>query len=153
MNNITQNSKWEVSELNVIYHPNTNHQIKILSSTDCFNVLKTMWHKDLMELQEQFGVLFLNRNNRVIGYRLIGTGNMVSTIVDKKLIGCIALKVMACGVIICHNHPSGNLIPSQVDIKLTSEIEAALKLFEINLLDHLIITKTGYYSFKDEGLI
>ena len=153
MMNSNQSLQWEVSEIEVSYRPNRKNQASINSSQDCYHILRSVWDDSLMELQEQFAVLFLNRKNQIIGYRCIGTGNMVSTIVDKKLIAAISITSMACGVILCHNHPSGNLRPSQADLRLTKDIYRALKLVDVSVLDHLIISAEGYYSFMDEGIL
>lgn len=146
-------SKWAVAELTVSYEPIKENIVKILSSQESHQVLLSMWDKELMDLQEQFSVFFLNRNNEMIGYKLITTGNLTSTIVDKKFIASLALSCMACSVIVAHNHPSGNLKPSKQDIDITKQLSEGMKLLDIKVIDHLILSSNGYYSFAEEGLI
>ena len=109
--------------------------------------------EDYIDLRERFVVIYLNRNNNVIGYYNVSSGGIYSTVVDPKLIFTTALLTGATGIILAHNHPSGNLKPSSTDIKITNNAIESGKLLSINILDHLIITSKGYYSFTDEGLI
>jgi len=102
---------------------------------------------------EEFWVLFLNRANQLIGKEQISKGGMTGTVADPKIIFQHALQQKATGIILSHNHPSGNLKPSDADIRLTKNIVDAGRLLEISVLDHLIITQKGYYSFADEGKI
>ena len=98
-------------------------------------------------------MLLLNRANKVLGYVLLSLGGTAGTVVDPKVIFQAALKTNAHGIILCHNHPSGNLTPSSQDISLTKQLRDAGKFLEIALLDHLILTTEGYYSFADEGQV
>ncbi|WP_420385328.1 RadC family protein [Roseivirga sp.] len=100
---------------------------------------------------EQFWVIMLNRSNHVIKKRLISQGGVSGTIADPKIIFKSALEDLASGVILVHNHPSGNLKPSQADIKLTKKLVDAGSLLEIPVLDHIIFADAGFYSFADEG--
>ena len=109
------------------------------------------WNRNTIELQEEFKVLLLNRGNKVLGVYPLSKGGVSSTIVDLKLLFSVALKTNASGVILSHNHPSGNLNPSNVDENLTIKIKQASEFLDIKLLDHLIITKDGYYSFADNS--
>lgn len=102
---------------------------------------------------EEFWILFLNRNNRVIQKSCISKGGISGTVVDVRLILKPAIECMASGIILGHNHPSGNLKPSQEDINLTQKVKQAAKLLDIALMDHLIIGDQNYYSFADEGII
>ena len=102
---------------------------------------------------EEFWIALLNRANFLIGKQQISKGGMSGTVADPKIIFHIALQHRASGVILCHNHPSGNLNPSDADIRLTKNLVAAGRVLEINVLDHLIVSKKGYYSFADEGKI
>jgi DNA repair protein RadC len=94
----------------------------------------------------------LNRANLVIKKELISRGGLAGTVVDTKIIFKTAVDNQASSIIVCHNHPSGNLKPSESDIKITRNIKEAGKIMEIALLDHLIITENGFYSFVDEGV-
>lgn len=121
---------------------------KISISKDVFDIMKPI----LIDLpHEEFWLLILNRANRVIKKELISRGGVSGTVVDTKIIFKAAVENYACSIIICHNHPSGNLKPSEADIRITKNIKEAGKLMEIPLLDHLIITENGFYSFSDEG--
>ncbi len=100
---------------------------------------------------EQFWIMLLNQANKVIRLVNISDGGLTGTVVDPKRVFKIALEYNACSLILCHNHPSGNLVPSESDIKLTSKMLDAGKALEIRVLDHLIIGDNDYYSFADEG--
>jgi DNA repair protein RadC len=102
---------------------------------------------------EEFWVLFLNRSNRVINRMKISQGGISGTVTDIRIILKKAVEYLSSGIIVCHNHPSGNLIPSESDTKITKKIKDAGILLDIQLLDHLIISDKDYYSFADNGLI
>lgn len=125
--------------------------IKITASHDAEQVLRKLIPNKELELREQVIVLYLNNANKVIGYYKHTTGGVTSSIIDKRLILAAALKSLSTSIILCHNHPSGITQPSPSDIQITSQLKEAAKQMEITLLDHIILTKTGYYSFKDEG--
>lgn len=123
---------------------------KITISKDVYDIM----HPLLVDLpHEEFWLLILNRANLVIKKELISRGGVSGTVVDTKIIFKAAVENYACSIIICHNHPSGNLKPSEADIRITKNIKDAGKLMEIPLLDHLIVTENGFYSFADEGMI
>ena len=123
---------------------------KITSSRDVFNLIKG----NLMDLpHEEFWVLFLNRANCVILQKKISTGGVSGTVADPKIIYKSALENLASGIIVVHNHPSGNLTASQQDLALTKKLKEGAKALEIQLLDHLIIAGNLYYSFADEGIL
>lgn len=124
------------------------------SSMDSFEVMKTVFDQDLIEAREEFIVLYLNRANEIIGYYKAFQGGVSSVVADTKLILSTGLKVLASGIILAHNHPSGRIIPSEQDIRLTRRVKEACKLVDMELLDHLIVTaENGFYSFADEGKI
>lgn len=102
---------------------------------------------------EEFWILFLNRSNKVIGRMKLSQGGISGTVTDVRLIMKKALDYLASGIIVCHNHPSGNLNPSESDTNITRKIKDAGNLLEIQLLDHIIIADKDYYSFADNGLI
>lgn len=143
----------QIAEIEVSYSSIVKKadRIKISHSKDVHRVILELWDLNLMELQEQFRILLLNNANEIIGSHNISKGNINSTVVDVKLIFAIALKCNAKSIIIAHNHPSGNLAPSKIDIVLTKKLKEAGQLLDINLLDHIIITKEDYYSFTDKG--
>lgn len=102
---------------------------------------------------EEFWVLFLNRSNRVISRIKLSQGGISGTVTDVRMIMKKAIEHLASGIIVCHNHPSGNLNPSESDTKITQKIKEAGNLIDIQLLDHLIISEKDYYSFADNGLL
>jgi DNA repair protein RadC len=109
---------------------------------------------ELMDLpHEEFWVLLLNRANRLVKKKKISEGGVSGTVADPKIIFKLAVEELASGIIVAHNHPSGNPKPSESDITLTKKIKEAGKLLDISLLDHLIIARDKYFSFADEGLI
>ena len=97
--------------------------------------------------------LYLNKNNKIIDKKKIGEGGIDACIIDSKIVIQNAITVLATGIIVSHNHPSGNIKPSQIDIKFTERLKAACEIMDITLLDHLIITENNYYSFADEGIL
>ena len=125
-------------------------KIQIGNSADVYKALLPMF-ADLAH--EEFWIVLLNRANKVTSKHLISKGGQAGTVADPKIIFNIALEHKAASVILAHNHPSGNLKPSSADVSLTNKLVAAGQLLDIGVLDHLIITDRGYYSFADEGLI
>lgn len=123
---------------------------RITGSRDCFDILKP----HLQDLHhEEFWILLLNRANRLIKKNQISQGGVSGTVADPKIIFKIAIGELASGLILAHNHPSGNLTASQADIDLTKKIVEAGKLLEIQVLDHLIVAGQKYFSFADEGIL
>lgn len=123
---------------------------RVSGSRDCFNILKP----HLQDLQhEEFWILLLNRANRVIRKYQVSQGGVAGTVADPKIIFKVAIAELASGIILAHNHPSGNLTASQADIELTRKIKEAGKLMEIQVLDHLIVAGQKYFSFADEGML
>jgi DNA repair protein RadC len=102
---------------------------------------------------EEFWILFLNRSNRVINRMKLSQGGISGTVTDVRMVMKKAIEYLASGIIVCHNHPSGNLNPSESDTKITLKIKEAGTLMDIQLLDHLIISDKDYYSFADNGLL
>ncbi len=123
---------------------------KVASSKEAYELVKG----DLMDLaQEEFWVLLFNRANRLIKKKRVSEGGVSGTVADPKIIFKLALEELASGIIVVHNHPSGNLTASQNDINLTKKLKEAGKVMEVQLLDHLIIAGQKYFSFADEGMI
>lgn len=102
---------------------------------------------------EVFAVIFLNRANKINGFKIISEGGITGTVADPRIILKKALEEDAVNIILCHNHPSGSLKPSKADEELTYKIKEAAKYFDIRVLDHLIVSDDGYYSFADEGIL
>ncbi|MEL7271370.1 MAG: JAB domain-containing protein [Bacteroidota bacterium] len=112
------------------------------------------WDKDTIGLFETFKVLLLNNSNKVKGTYQVSTGGLTATVVDVRLLYAVALKTVSAGLILAHNHPSGSRKPSGVDQELTTKIKKAGELFDIKVLDHLIILPDGnYFSFADNHMI
>jgi DNA repair protein RadC len=123
---------------------------KINDPKDAYNIL----HPLLGDLQmEEFWVIFVNHHNKILHKEKISQGGISGTVVDVRLIFKKAMEQFATGIFIAHNHPSGNLKPSQEDIKITKKIQEAGRIMEITLLDHLIITQNAFFSFANEGLL
>jgi DNA repair protein RadC len=144
-----------VAEVELVYKTKikASERPKITSSRDIYEVLKQIWDENKMEMQEQFKVILLNRANRVTGVYETSTGGLTGTVADPRLILAAALKSLAVSIILSHNHPSGNLKPSRADEELTQKIKVAASYHDIRVIDHIIISCEGYYSFADEGLL
>lgn len=125
-------------------------KIRISGSQDVYTLFQPMIG-DLSH--EEFWVLLLNRSNRVMDNIRISQGGISGTVIDVRLILKHALDRLASALILCHNHPSGNLKPSEADVRITSKIAEASKTMDIQLLDHIIIADNSYFSFSDEGMI
>ena len=123
---------------------------KVCSSKDVFNLLSPVL-ADL--LHEEFWVLYLNRSNSIISQKKISQGGVTGTVVDTRLIVKEAINLLASGVALIHNHPSGNTQPSDADKKITEKIKKALELVDIATIDHVIIADQKYLSFADEGIL
>lgn len=123
---------------------------KISSSIDAAGIFISL----LTDIQhEEFWVAYLNRSNKLIERIRISQGGISGTITDVRLIMRKALEVYATSIILCHNHPSGNLTPSEQDKQITQKIKESAKLFDISLLDHIVVGLGNYFSFADEGLL
>lgn len=143
-----------VPEIKLTYSSDSSlPNLKITKSQDAEIFLREIYETDTIELHEQFIVLYLNRANRIIGYNRHSKGGLTGTVADLRIIFSAALKSLATGIIVSHNHPSGNLNPSDADIRLTNRINETGKIIDIPLLDHIILTKEGFYSFTDNGHI
>ncbi len=123
---------------------------KLTNSLEAVNLMQPLLG-DLMH--EEFWIIFLNRANGIIGKQQISKGGMSGTVADPRMIFKAALDQKAVSIILCHNHPSGNNQPSAADVQLTKNISEGGKVLEITVLDHIIVTQHGFYSFADEGLI
>jgi DNA repair protein RadC len=125
----------------------------VKSSGDINDLLQQLWHPGKIELVEEFKVLFLNRANRIMGVLDTSSGGITGTVADPRIILAAAVKCCATTIILAHNHPSGSIKPSRADQELTMKIKEAARYLDIVVLDHIIITSEGYYSFADEGLL
>jgi len=144
----------KMAEIVVAYRPQKSQHPLIRTSQEAYDCLYKFFSETDIALQEKFVVGYLNRSNKLLGVYSMSKGGIAGTIADPKLILGVALKSAASGIILAHNHPSGNLQPSAQDRELTAKINEACKLFDIILLDHLIISPDEkYFSFADNGLL
>ncbi len=145
----------KVAEVELVYKTKVKASDRplIKTSKDCYQTFLKVWDENKMEMQEEFKVLLINRANRVTGVYEASTGGITGTVADPRLILAAAIKGLAVGIVLGHNHPSGNLKPSLADEQLTAKIKTAASYHDIRVLDHIIVTPDAYYSFADEGLL
>ena len=141
-----------VNEIEVIYKPRLDLTPlqKIRSDTETVEFLRSIWADDI-EYRERFYAIYLNRQSKILGYYLISVGGNNGTVVDNKMVFQPAINLHSSGIVIAHNHPSGNLNPSSADIHLTKKIVDAGKALEIPILDHIILTVNSHYIFANNG--
>jgi len=148
-------SNFIAHELRVSYHKNANLSLKDFTRINCSalmnNVFRLIWNQDEIEVRESFYAIFLNSKLDVVGYKKIADGGLDAVLVDIRHLMSTALLCNAVRMAVAHNHPSGNLNPSQPDRMLTKKIVDASNILNIQLLDHIILTENTYYSFRDEG--
>ena len=145
-----------VNEITVLYERKSIEleRNKIKCSQDVIGLLKEVYEKNKISYQEEVIVLYLKSSDKLIGYQKLCSGGLTSAIIDVRLIFSTALKTLATGIIISHNHPSGNINPSKTDELITKKIVEAGKLLDINVLDHIIVNPDfEYFSFADEGYL
>lgn len=133
--------------------PIQSDMVHISSYEDASKFVKSEIQNGQINHKEYFWIIVLTRSNHVLGIKEISAGTTQQTIVSIKELAQVAILANSCSCILVHNHPSGNLKPSQCDIRLTNKVLDAFKLFDIQLLDHLIITQEDCYSFAENGLI
>ena len=144
-----------VAEIKISYSTNVpaSERITITSSYKASSIFTEVFNGEV-EYRENMYVLLLNRANKVLGVSHISMGGVSGTVCDPKILFQVALKAHASGIILCHNHPSGNRNPSDADERLTRKIQEGGKILDIPLLDHIILTPDNeYFSFADEGLM
>lgn len=151
MKTIRKEYKGAFPEITLKYKKGDAKKFKVNGSQVAAEVMREVMNEDTLLLQEEFCVIYLNNANNSIGWQRISTGGMTSTLVDVRLLFVAALQCGAVSMILGHNHPSGKLTPSTSDRNLTQKIKDAGQLLDIKVLDHLIITDNGYYSFADEN--
>lgn len=148
--------KDKVNEIQISYREKigTLKSKALNNSEDVAKLLYKNWDKGTIGLHETFKILLLNNSNKVKGIFPLSTGSITGTMVDLRILFAIVLKTLSVGIILTHNHPSGKLMPSEADKSLTKKIKKAAQLFDIVVLDHLIIAPDGdYYSFANNGLL
>ncbi len=146
---------FQVAEIELTYKTKVkpSERVQIKSSGVCYAVFKEHWNEDKIEFIEEFKAILLNRACRVLGIINVSTGGVSGTVADPKIIFIAALKANCSSIVLAHNHPSGNIQPSETDIALTKKIVAGGKFLDLLVLDHIIVTTDGYFSFADEGLL
>jgi DNA repair protein RadC len=144
-----------IAEVRLIYSSkvSASDRLQIRCSSHALELFRETWDQETIELYEECKLMLLNRANKVLGIAQISQGGISGTVTDVRIILQYALKANASGIILCHNHPSGNTEPSESDLRITSKLKDAALVNDINLLDHLIITSEGYYSMADMGCI
>jgi DNA repair protein RadC len=155
-------------EIRLAYKKSNVQAIHISSSQEAAKTFRSIFDEDTLPLFETFSVIFTNRANKTVGWMEVSKGGVSGTVVDVRLILKAALDCLASGILLCHNHPSGNPTPSSADIALTKKVKEASKLFDVTILDHIILvpvassdlvnecevaTSKTYYSFADEGIL
>lgn len=153
MTQLALQSLFAVNEVEIHYRNRIPYQdrIQITRSATAYEILRAAWDENRLDLLEQFKILLLDRKNNCLAISDVASGGMSACLVDPKVIFVTALKVNASGIILAHNHPSGNLQPSPQDLTLTRKLVECGKLLDLAILDHLIVTARTYYSFADEG--
>lgn len=141
-------------EIYLSYRPKKAFSAKIGSSSDAESIAREIFRLNRIQIsfREVFVIILVNYQHEVIGYYKLSEGGLHGTVADLRIAFAAALKSLATGMILIHNHPSGNLIPSEQDIRLTQKFRQAGEIMEIKILDHLILTVTDYYSFEDNGV-
>jgi DNA repair protein RadC len=147
----------KVAEITVAYNSKQKalEQPKLSATVDAFLFLLDGYNMDTIGLQEQFVVMYLNVSSRVMGIYRASNGGITGTVCDTRIILSVALRIAATGIILSHNHPSGNLKPSQADVDMTRKLKEAARFMDIKLVDHIIVDPSGtrYFSFADEGML
>jgi GNAT superfamily N-acetyltransferase len=145
--------EFQIKKTKNTFQINGLENLKITKSDDAVKILRELFEKDTISAYEQSIILYLNKNNKVIGYYNHSSGGIDGTVMDVEMISGLALKSLAKGVIVSHNHPSENTKPSDADIRITKQLNNALKLFNIDLVDSIILTENSHLSFQEQGLI
>lgn len=146
---------FKLAEIEVKYSTSVkpSERIKVSTSFEAAEAFREVWSQS-MEYKESFYAMYLNRNNKILGMHKVAEGGLCGTVVDVRCVFQVGLKANAVSVIVAHNHPSGNEIPSEADKSITQKIKEAGKFLDIPLLDHIILLPdVGYTSFADEGLL
>lgn len=144
--------KQPLKEISLKFTKTEFERKKITNSKDAAEMIKKIYSCDI-NIYESFFILLLNISSTTIGFAKISQGGVAGTVVDIKIIAKYAIDSLASGIILAHNHPSGNLRPSDDDLQLTKKVKEGLKLLDVSVMDHLILTEESHYSFADEGVL
>lgn len=134
----------------LVKEPSEFPKVKITDSKSAADYARRFFHEDI-EIYESMFLIILNGGNLTEAYVKISQGGIRGTVVDVKLVAKYAIDCLASAIILVHNHPSGNLLPSKADINITKKVKSCMQLFDVSVLDHIILTVDGYYSFADNG--
>ena len=146
----------QVNEIKISYKDRVTSDkwVKIKGSRSAAIFIYDYWDKNTIEVQESFKVLLLNNANKVKGVFELSKGGITGTLVDLRVLLAVIVKSLSVAIILTHNHPSGTLKPSSTDKTMTDKIKKATALFDVRVIDHIIITPNGdYFSFADNGLV
>ncbi len=146
----------KVNEIKIIYRQKyaMKDATVIKASTVAAEVFIKNWNHDTININETFKLMLLNNSNKVKGIFELSKGSITGTLVDMRILFAVVVKTLSTAIILGHNHPSGNLMPSESDKKLTQKIKKAAEIFDVKLLDHIIISPFGdHFSFADEGVL
>lgn len=143
----------EIAEITLAYRPKikASQRPRVTCSRQVYEILLKFWNQDSLEYTEQFQVMLLSRGNRVLGICTISSGGTSGTVVDPKLVFAAGLKANASSIVLSHNHPSGNLSPSEQDRRLTKGLVEIGRALDLPIVDHIILSPEGYFSFADGG--
>jgi len=152
---MTEKFKTNISEISLTYKRKVKalDRPQISCSKDAEKLFRENWNDLTINLYEEFKILLLDRNNKCMGIVPISQGGVSGTLVDAKLVFVSALKARACSLILGHNHPSGNLTPSQADILLTKRLVKGARYLDLKILDHIILSDEDYNSFADNNTV
>lgn len=140
------------SEITLKFNKRKFDTVQITSSTDLYNYSLNLYGDDINIFESVF-VVFVNNANKVVAFYKVSSGGITSSIIDVKIICKCAIDCLCTGVFLVHNHPSGNIAPSQSDVNISSKLKECLNFFDIKLLDSIVISDEGYYSFADRCLL
>ena len=145
--------EYYVGEVKLSYHKKSMETRYVRTAEEAYTILRPTFSDEDIEYRESFKVLLLNQNYKVLGWTTISNGGITETPADIRMILQSALLCNATCIMICHNHPSGSLVPSRDDDRLTEKIRKACEVMRIYLVDHLILTDNSYYSYREKGRI
>lgn len=148
-----EHTLFSVNEVELVYHSKIDprDKLRLNSSRSVYDVLLSAWDLNKIELVEQVMVVMLDRGNHCLGISCIATGGVSECVVDAKIVFATALKANASQIILAHNHPSGNLCPSKNDVNITKKLMQGARLLDMQMVDHLIVSRHGYNSFAEDG--
>jgi DNA repair protein RadC len=141
-----------IPKYTIIKEQSNFKKVQITTSQSAYDYMKD-FYLDSIEIYESFFIILLNRANNTIGYAMISQGGITGTVVDPRIIAKFIADSLATGIILGHNHPSGNTHPSEQDKAITTKIKLMASYFDTTVLDHLILTSESYFSFADEGIL